>query len=112
MKRICQKWGGKTTTKGIYQLLMTIWGPVEAKMRQISQEQDEKQEEKEKTKSSQKRLGDIGVLQLDVRNEGSLKPKKARSEALSSIFSGSKSPAVLVCPDSQEEEESSFRMHM
>ena len=45
------------------------------------------------------------VSSLDVRNEGSLKPKKARSEALSSILSGSKSSAVLVCPDSQEEEE-------
>ena len=56
------------------------------------------------TKSRQKRLGDIGVSSLDVRNEGSLKPKKAISEALSSILSGSKSSASLVCPDSQEDE--------
>ena len=50
-------------------------GPVEAKMRQIIQEQAEKTEEKEKTKSRQKRLGDIAASSLDVRNEGSLKPK-------------------------------------
>jgi len=30
--------------------------------------------------------------------------KKARSEALSCILSGSKSSAILFCPDSQEEE--------
>ena len=53
-----------------------------------------KKEEKEKTKSRQKLLGDIWVSSLDVRNEGSLKPKKARSES-SSILSGSKSSAVL-----------------
>ena len=81
-------------------------------MRQIIQEQDEKKEEKEKTKSRQKRLGDIGVSSVDVRNEGSLKPKKARSEALSSILSGSKSSAVLNFPDSQEEEVSLFVMRM
>ena len=69
-------------------------------------------EEKEKTKSRQKRLGDIGVSSVDVRNEGSLKPKKARSEALSSILSGSKSSAVLVCPDSQDEEVCLFVMRM
>ena len=87
-------------------------GPVEAKMRQIIQEQDEKKEEKEKTKSRQKRLGDIGVSSLDVRNEGSLKKKKARSEALSYILSGSKSSVSLVCPDSQEDEVRSFVMRM
>ena len=69
-------------------------------MRQIIQERDEKK----KKRRRQKRLGDIGVSSLNVRNEGSLKPKKARSEALSSTLSGSKSSAVLVCPDSQEEE--------
>ena len=69
-------------------------------MRQIIQEQDEKKDEKEKVKARQKRLGDIGVSSLDVRNQGSLKPKKARSAVLSSILSRSKSSAVLVCPDS------------
>ena len=54
--------------------------------------------------SSTKILGDLGVSSLDVHNEGSLKPKKARSAVLSSILSGSKSSAVLVCQDSQEEE--------
>ena len=68
--------------------------------------------EKEKTKSRQNRLGDIRVSSLDVRNEGSLKPKKARSDALAFILSGSKSSAVLVCPDSQEEEISLFLMRM
>ena len=104
MKRICQTMGWRDYNQGNLSAFDGDLGPVEAKMRQIIQEQDEKKEEKEKTKSRQKRLGDIGVSSLDVRNEGSLKPKKARSEALSSILSGSKSSASLVCPDSQEEE--------
>jgi len=112
MKRICQTMGWRDYNQGNLSAFDGDLGPVEAKMRQIIQEQDEKKEEKEKTKSRQKRLGDIGVSSLDVRNEGSLKPKKARSEALSSILSGSKSSATLICPDSQEEEVRYFLMRM
>ena len=46
-------------------------------------------------------MGDIGV---DVRNEASLKPNKARYGALISIISGPKPTAVPVFLDSQEEE--------
>ena len=49
---------------------------------------------------------------LDVRNEDSLKPKKSRSAVLSSILLESKSSAVLVCPDSQEEEVGVYIMRM
>jgi len=74
----------------------------------------------EKTRKREKRDDEVKttktwrywVSSLDVRNECSLKLKKARSEALSSILSGSTSSAVLVCPDSQEEEVCSFIMRM
>jgi len=79
MKRICQAMGWIDYNQGNLSAFDGDLGPVEAKMRQIIQEQDERKEEKEKTKSRQKRLGDIGVSSLDVRNEDSLKPKKARS---------------------------------
>ena len=49
-------------------------GPVEVKMRQIIQEQDEKKEEKDKVKARQKRLEEIGSLSSNVENEGSMKP--------------------------------------
>jgi len=101
-KKICQTMGWRDYNQGNLSAFDDDLGPVVAKMRQIIEEQDEKKEEIEKTKSRQKRLGDIGVSSLDVRNEGPLKPK--RSEALSSILSGSKSSAVLVRPDFQEEE--------
>ena len=64
-------------------------GPVEVKMRQIIQEQDEKKDEKEKVKARQKRLGEIGAVSLDVRTEGSLKPKNKCSNSLKNIISGS-----------------------
>jgi len=43
---------------------------------------------------------DIRGASLDVRNEGSLKPKKVRSSASASINSGSKPAAVPFLPDS------------
>ena len=92
---------------------MAIWVLWKLKCaRSFKSKTRKKKKREEKTKSRQKRLGDIGVSSVDVRNEGSLKPKKARSEALSSILSGSKSSAVLVCPDSQEEEVCLFVMRM
>ena len=39
-----------------------------------------------KNKARQKRMGDIGVTSLNVRNEASLKSKKARSGALIRII--------------------------
>jgi len=51
-------------------------------MRQIIQEQDEQRRKRETTTRQQK----MGVISLDVRNEASLKPKKARSGALSSTI--------------------------
>ena len=50
-------------------------------MRQIIQEQDGKKE-KDKIKARQKRLGIIGSVSLNVRTEGSIKPKNKRSNAL------------------------------
>ena len=80
-------------------------GPVEVKMRQIIQEQDEKKEEKDKVKVRQKRLGEIGSVSLDVRTEGSLKPKNKRSHSLNNIISGATN---TIQPDSPEEEEVNF----
>ena len=71
-------------------------------MRQIIQEKDEKKDEKEKVKARQKRLGEIGAVSLDVRTEGSLKPKNKRSIPLKNIISGSSKSSA---PDSQEEDE-------
>ena len=51
-------------------------GPVEVKMRQIIQQQDEKKEGKDKVKARRKRLGEIGSVSLDVRTERSLKPEQ------------------------------------
>ena len=52
--------------------------PVEVKMRQIIQDQNEKREEKDKVKTRQKRPGEIGSVSLDVRTKGSLNPKNKR----------------------------------
>ena len=56
MKRICQTMGWRDYNQGNLSAFNGDLGPVEAKMRQIIQEQDEKKEEKEKTKSRQKGL--------------------------------------------------------
>jgi hypothetical protein len=103
-KRVCQTMGWRDYNQGNLSAFDGDLGPVEAKMRQIIQEQDEKKEEKEKVKSRQKRLGDISVSSLDVRNEGSIKPKKARTEALSSILGGARPAAVPISMDSPEDE--------
>ena len=78
-------------------------GPVEVKMRQIIQEQDEKKEKKDKLKARQKRLGEIASVSLDLRTERSLKPK--RSHSLKNIISGATN---TIQPDSPEEEEVRF----
>jgi hypothetical protein len=70
-------------------------------MRQIIQEQDEKKEEKEKVKTRQKRLGDIGTISLNVRNEGSLKPKHKRSNPLNSIIATASKSVVVDIPDDE-----------
>jgi hypothetical protein len=51
MKRICQTMGWRDYNQGNLSAFDGDLGPVEAKMRQIIQEHDEKKEEKEKTKS-------------------------------------------------------------
>ena len=53
---------------------------------------------KKKNEVETEELGDIGISSWDMRNEGSSKPKKVTSEALSSLLSGSKSAVVLVFP--------------
>jgi len=101
-KKICQTMGWRDYNQGNLSAFDGDLGPVEVKMRQIIQEQDEKKDEKEKVKARQKRLGDIGAVSLDVRTEGSLKPKNKRSNPLKNIISGSSKSSV---PDSQEEDE-------
>jgi Mediator of RNA pol II transcription subunit 19 len=103
-KRVCQTMGWRDYNQGNLSAFDGDLGPVEAKMRQIIQEQDEKKEEKEKAKSRQKRLGEISVSSLDVRNEGSMKPKKARTEALTSILGGPRPASVSISNDSPEDE--------
>ena len=61
-----------------------------------------KKDEKEKVKARQKRLGEIGAVSLDVRTEGSLKPKNKFSNPLKNIISGSSKSSAL---DSQEDDE-------
>ena len=58
-KRICQTMGLRDN-QGNLSAFDGDLGPVEVKMRQIIQEQDEKKEEKDKVKARQKRLGEIG----------------------------------------------------
>ena len=101
-KKICQTMGWRDYNQGNLSAFDGDLGPVEVKMRQIIQEQDEKKDEKEKVKARQKRLGEIGAVSLDVRTEGSLKPKNKRSNPLKNIISGSSKSSV---PDSQEEDE-------
>ena len=101
-KTICQTMGWRDYNQGNLSAFDGDLGPVEVKMRQIIQEQDEKKDEKEKVKARQKRLGEIGSVSLDVRTEGSLKPKNKRSNPLKNIISGSSKSSV---PDSQEEDE-------
>ena len=59
-KRICQTMGWRDYNQGNLSAFDGDLGPVEVKMRQIIQEQDEKEEEKDKVKARQKRLGEIG----------------------------------------------------
>ena len=101
-KKICQTMGWRDYNQGNLSAFDGDLGPVEVKMRQIIQEQDEKKDEKEKVKARQKRLGEIGAVSLDVRTEGSLKPKNKRSNPLKNIISGSSKSSA---PDSQEEDE-------
>ena len=101
-KKICQTMGWRDYNQGNLSAFDGDLGTVEVKMRQIIQEQDEKKDEKEKVKARQKRLGEIGSVSLDVRTEGSLKPKNKRSNPLKNIISGSSKSSV---PDSQEEDE-------
>jgi hypothetical protein len=101
-KKICQTMGWRDYNQGNLSAFDGDLGPVEVKMRQIIQEQDEKKDEKEKVKARQKRLGEIGAVSLDVRTEGSLKPKNKRSIPLKNIISGSSKSSA---PDSQEEDE-------
>jgi len=101
-KKICQTMGWRDYNQGNLSAFDGDLGPVEVKMRQIIQEQDEKKDEKDKVKARQKRLGEIGAVSLDVRTEGSLKPKNKRSNPLKNIISGSSKSSV---PDSQEEDE-------
>ena len=88
-KKICQTMGWRDYNQGNLSAFDGDLGPVEVKMRQIIQEQDEKKDEKEKVKARQKRLEEIGAVSLDVRKEGSLKPKNKRSIPLKNIISGS-----------------------
>ena len=100
-KRICQTMGWRDYNQGNLSAFDGDLGPVEVKMRQIIQEQDEKKEEKDKVKARQKRLGEIGAVSLNVEIEGSIKPKK-RSSALKNIISGS---TTSVAAESQEDDE-------
>ena len=59
-----------------------------------------KKDEKEMVKARRKWLGEIGAVPLDVRTEGSLKPKNKRSNPLKKIISGSSKSSA---PDSQED---------
>ena len=104
-KRVCQTMGWRDYNQGNLSAFDGDLGPVEVKMRQIIQEQDEKKEEKDKVKARQKRLGEIGSVSLDVRTEGSLKPKNKRSHSLKNIISGATN---TIQPDSPEEEEVNF----
>ena len=94
-RRVCQTLGWRDFNQGNLSAFEGDLGPVECKMRQIIQEQDEKKEEKERAKAKQKRLGEIAAVSVDVRNEGSLKPKHKRSNPLTSIISSSKSAASV-----------------
>ena len=58
--KICQTMGWRHYNQDNLSAFDGDLGPVEAKMRQIIQEQDEKKEGKEKMKSRHKRLRDIG----------------------------------------------------
>jgi hypothetical protein len=100
-RRICQTMGWRDFNQGNLSAFDGDLGPVEVKMRQIIQEQDEKKEEKEKLKTKQKRLGEISAVSLDVRNEGSIKPKHKRSNLLCSIIGSNGSSKT----DVQDDEE-------
>jgi hypothetical protein len=101
-RRVCQTLGWRDYNQGNLSAFEGDLGTVECKMRQIIQEQDEKKEEKEKAKAKQKRLGEIAAVSLDLRNEGSLKPKHKRSNPLKSIVSTAKSVEVTDLADSSE----------
>jgi len=101
-KRICQTMGWRDYNQGNLSAFDGDLGPVEVKMRQIIQEQDEKKEEKDKVKARQKRLGEIGAVSLNVENEGSIKPKKKRSSALKNIISGSTTSVTVESQDDDE----------
>jgi len=87
-KRVCQTMGWRDYNQANLSAFDGDLGPVEVKIRQIIQEQDEKKEEKEKVKARQKRLGKIGSVSLNVRTEGSLKPINKKSHSLKNIISG------------------------
>jgi hypothetical protein len=104
-KRVCQTMGWRDFNQGNLSAFDGDLGPIEAKMRQIIQEQDEKKEEKDKVKKRQKTLGDIGAASLDVNNEGSLKSKSKRT-TLSTIISGTSSKASVIPSKPTSDDES------
>ena len=70
-KWICQTMGWRDYNQGNHSAFHGDLGPVDVKMRQIIQEQDEMMD---KVKARQKRLEEIGSVSLNVENEGSMKP--------------------------------------
>ena len=100
-KRTCQTMGWRDYNQGLLSAFDGDLDPVEVKILQIIQEQDEMKEEKDKVKARQKILGEIGSLSLNVENEGSMKPRKKRSSELKNIIFGSTTSIVA---ESQDDE--------